>query len=159
MEKKPMRSDSKKERITHSVCVGGPMTLYHDVCGAQTETVIPILQNVGKGGLFDRKIRSFLDAVKTNGPAPVPTSQILYNQAIIYGINRSAACGHAAQAFQWGRFRSENGSVPRCGGQTLHAECDGRWSSEGCLPGTFCEGYQPLRFWPVPYWRPARRVR
>ena len=74
--------------------VGGPMTLYHDVCGAQTETVIPIQPNVGKGGLFDKKIRSFLDAVKTNGPAPVPTSQILYNQAIIDGINKSAACGH-----------------------------------------------------------------
>ena len=28
MEKIPMRSDSKKERITHSVCVGGPMTLH-----------------------------------------------------------------------------------------------------------------------------------
>ena len=73
--------------------VGGPMTLYHDVAGAQTETVIPILQNTGKGGLFDKKIRSFLDAVKTNGPAPVPTSQILYNQAIIDGINKSAALG------------------------------------------------------------------
>ena len=73
--------------------VGGPMTLYHDVCGARTETVIPILQNTGKGGLFDKKIRSFLDAVKTGGPAPVPTSQILYNQAIIDGINKSAACG------------------------------------------------------------------
>ena len=24
----PMRSDSKKEKITHSVCVGGPMTLH-----------------------------------------------------------------------------------------------------------------------------------
>jgi predicted dehydrogenase len=73
--------------------VGGPMTLYHDVAGAQTETVIPILQNTGKGGLFDKKIRSFLDAVKTNGPAPVPTSQILYNQAIIDGINKSAELG------------------------------------------------------------------
>ena len=77
--------------------VGGPMTLYHDVCGAQTETVIQIQPNVGKGGLFDKKIRSFLDAVKTNGPAPVPTSQILYNQAIIDGINKSAACGHEVE--------------------------------------------------------------
>jgi len=77
--------------------VGGPMTLYHDVCGAHTETVIPILQNSGKGGLFDKKIRSFLDAVKTGGPAPVPTSQILYNQAIIDGINKSAACGREVE--------------------------------------------------------------
>ena len=73
--------------------VGGPMTLYHDVAGAQVDTVIPILQNTGKGGLFDKKIRSFLDAIRTNGPAPVPTSQILYNQAIIDGINKSAALG------------------------------------------------------------------
>ena len=73
--------------------VGGPMTLYHDVAGAQVDTVIPILQNSGKGGLFDKKIRSFLDAIRTNGPAPVPTSQILYNQAIIDGINKSAELG------------------------------------------------------------------
>ena len=73
--------------------VGGPMTLYHDVAGVQVDTVIPILNNT-KGGLFDQKIRSFLDAIATNGPAPVPTSQILYNQAIIDGINKSNACGH-----------------------------------------------------------------
>ena len=73
--------------------VGGPMTLYHDVAGVQVATVIPILNNT-KGGLFDQKIRSFLDAIATNGPAPVPTSQILYNQAIIDGINKSNACGH-----------------------------------------------------------------
>ena len=77
--------------------VGGPMTLYHDIAGQQFDTVIPILQNTGKGGLFDKKIRSFLDAVYTNGPAPVPTSQILYNQAIIDGINKSAACGHEVE--------------------------------------------------------------
>ncbi len=75
--------------------VGGPMTLYHDVCGTRTETVIPI-QNTPYG-LFDQKIRSFLDAVKTNGPSPVPTSQILYNQAIIDGINKSAALGREVE--------------------------------------------------------------
>ncbi len=73
--------------------VGGPMTLYHDIAGQHFDTVIPILQNTGKGGLFDKKIRSFLDAIKTGGPAPVPTSQILYNQAIIDGINKSSALG------------------------------------------------------------------
>jgi len=75
--------------------VGGPMTLYHDVCGTQTETVIPILQS--NGDLFNKKIRSFLDAIKTSGPAPVPTSQILYNQAIIDGINKSAECGREVE--------------------------------------------------------------
>jgi len=75
--------------------VGGAMTLYHDVCGLQTETVIPIIH--GSGDLFNKKIRSFLDAIKTGGPAPVPTSQILYNQAIIDGINKSAECGHEVE--------------------------------------------------------------
>lgn len=71
--------------------VGGPMVLYHDVAGAQTQTVIPVIQDSeGCGGLFYQKIRSFLDAVKNDGEAPVPTSQILYNQAILDGIVRSA---------------------------------------------------------------------
>ena len=30
-------------------------------------------------------------------PAPVPSSQIVYNQAIIDGINKSAACGHEVE--------------------------------------------------------------
>ena len=72
------------------------MTLYHDIAGQRFDTVIPILENKG-AGLFDKKIRSFLDAIKTNGPAPVPTSQILYNQAIIDGINKSAACGREVE--------------------------------------------------------------
>ncbi|MDD7309359.1 MAG: Gfo/Idh/MocA family oxidoreductase [Eubacteriales bacterium] len=76
--------------------VGGPMTIYHDVAGVQCQTTIPILSN-GDGqfsGLFDRKVRSFLDAILTNGTSPVPTSQILYNQAIIDGICKSANVGH-----------------------------------------------------------------
>ena len=44
-------------------------------------------------GLFDKKIRSFLDAVKTGGPSPVPSSQIIYNQAIIDGVVKSAKLG------------------------------------------------------------------
>ena len=76
--------------------VGGPITIYHDVAGVQCQTTIPILSN-GDGqfsGLFDRKVRSFLDAILTNGTSPVPTSQILYNQAIIDGICKSANVGH-----------------------------------------------------------------
>lgn len=69
--------------------VGGPMVLYHDVAGKQVETVIPVIENKGPG-LFDKKIRSFLDAILTHGTAPVPSSQILYNQAILDGIARSA---------------------------------------------------------------------
>ena len=76
--------------------VGGPMKLYHEVCGQQTVTEIPIIvtSEERKGiTLFDLKIRSFLDAVKEGGTAPVPSSQILYNQAIIDGIAKSAAAG------------------------------------------------------------------
>lgn len=83
-------------RIPSTECwngsVGGAMKLYTDVAGAQTETVIPIIKD--DGSLFDRKIRSFLDAVLEGTPAPVPSSQILYNQAIIDGICQSARAGH-----------------------------------------------------------------
>lgn len=72
--------------------VGGPMKIYHEVDGQQTETVIPIVEQ--KKSLCDLKIRSFLDAVKNGTGAPVPTSQILYNQAIIDGIAQSAKLGH-----------------------------------------------------------------
>ena len=82
-------------RIPSTECwngtVGGAMKLYTDVAGAHTETEIPIIKS--KGSLFDMKIRSFLDAVLENGVAPVPTSQILYNQAIIDHIGKSAKLG------------------------------------------------------------------
>ena len=80
--------------------VGGPMKLYHEVCGQQTVTEIPIIvtSEERKGiTLFDLKIRSFLDAVKEGGTAPVPSSQILYNQAIIDGIAKSAAAGREVE--------------------------------------------------------------
>lgn len=81
-------------RIPSTECwngtVGGPMILYHDLAGEQVQTVIPIIESEGPG-LFDRKIRSFLDAIQENGQAPVPTSQIVINQAIIDGIAKSAA--------------------------------------------------------------------
>ena len=74
--------------------VGGPMTVYTDLAGERIEYKVPILPNDPNYGLFDLKIRSFLDAIKEGKPAPVPSSQILYNQAIIDGINKSAAAGH-----------------------------------------------------------------
>jgi len=82
-------------RIPSTECwngsVGGAMKLYHEVCGQQTETEIPIIKT--DADLFDLKIRSFLDAVKNGTEAPVPTSQILYNQAILDGIFKSAEAG------------------------------------------------------------------
>ena len=75
--------------------VGGEMTLYTDVAGAQTETKIPIIKSKNDvfSGLFYKKVRSFLDAIKEGSPAPVPSSQILYNQAILDGICKSAELG------------------------------------------------------------------
>ncbi len=82
-------------RIPSTECwngtVGGPMTIYHEVAGLQTETTIPVIKM--KEGLFDLKIRTFIDACKNGTPAPVPSSQILYNQAIIDGIAKSAEAG------------------------------------------------------------------
>ena len=75
--------------------VGGPMTLYHDVAGQRTETVLPIIENKGRG-LFYRKIRSFLDAID-GAPVSVPSSQIIYNQAIIDGVVKSAAIGREVE--------------------------------------------------------------
>ncbi|MBQ8524976.1 MAG: Gfo/Idh/MocA family oxidoreductase [Clostridia bacterium] len=75
--------------------VGGEMTLYHDICGKQTETKIPLVRS--EGSLFDQKIRSFLDAAMNGGTAPVPSSQIIYNQAIIDGINKSSELGREVE--------------------------------------------------------------
>ena len=87
-------------RIPSTECwngtVGGAMKLYREVCGQQTETVIPIINQDGPG-LFDRKIRTFIDACKNSTPSPVPSSEILYNQAIIDGVLKSAECGREVE--------------------------------------------------------------
>ncbi len=75
--------------------VGGEMTIYTDMGGLQTQTKLPIIKS--DKSLFEMKVRSFLDAVKEGKPAPVPSSQILYNQAIIDGINKSAKLGHEVE--------------------------------------------------------------
>ena len=86
-------------RIPSTECwngsVGGAMTLYHEVGGLQVATEIPVIAM--KKGLFDLKIRTFLDACKNGTPAPVPSSQILYNQAIIDGIARSSEAGREVE--------------------------------------------------------------
>ncbi|MBR6531007.1 MAG: Gfo/Idh/MocA family oxidoreductase [Clostridia bacterium] len=72
--------------------MSGPMTIYHDVAGEQVETIVPLIENKGKG-LFYKKCRSFLEALANGESAPIPTSQILYNQAIIDHIVKSAELG------------------------------------------------------------------
>lgn len=86
-------------RIPSTDCWNGsfwnPMKLYHDVAGEPVETVIPLLP--ATTDLWDKKIRSFLNAVITGGKAPVPTDEIIYNQAILDGIQKSSECGHEVE--------------------------------------------------------------
>ena len=83
-------------RIPSTECwngsVGGNMTLYKDVAGLMTEVKLPLCPDV-PGGLFYQKVRSCINAVRQGLPAPVPSSQILYNQAIIDGIVKSSELG------------------------------------------------------------------
>lgn len=73
----------------------GPVTLFHDKFGEATHTPIP-LHDLGEDRFF-LKCRSFVDAVQQGLPAPIPTSQIIYNQAIIDGIIRSSESGHEVE--------------------------------------------------------------
>jgi len=83
-------------RVPSTDCWNGtftsPMKIYHEVAGLQTITEVPLIPE-DSVPLFDKKIRSFLDAIKYNRPAPVPSSQIIYNQAIIDGIAKSSDAG------------------------------------------------------------------
>ena len=82
-------------RIPSTDCWNGdfdkPLKIYKTIAGKQTCTEIPLDPS---GDLFFKKLRSFVDAVKNGGTATVPSSQILYNQAIIDGIVKSNALGH-----------------------------------------------------------------
>jgi len=75
--------------------VGGEMTIYKEVEGLQTELKVPIINT--KTDRIGQKIGSFVEAVKNGGTAPVPTSQIIYNQAIIDGLALSAALGREVE--------------------------------------------------------------
>ena len=86
-------------RIPSTECwngsIGGPMKVYRTLPNTTTEVCweIPMLNNTREGEFY-YKIRNFLDAIKNGGASPVPSSQILYNQAIIDGIVKSSECGH-----------------------------------------------------------------
>ena len=85
-------------RIPSTECwngsVGGPLTIYHEVAGEQVQTVIPdVKPKDGAPSNFDLKIRTFIDAIKEGTGAPVPSAEILYNQAILDGIAKSANIG------------------------------------------------------------------
>ena len=81
-------------RVPSTDCWNGsfdkPLKIYHEVAGEQVVTEIPLQPSIN---LWDAKIRSFLDACKEGGKAPVPSSDIIYNQAILDGIAKSHAAG------------------------------------------------------------------
>ena len=71
--------------------IGGDIAglyLMHDQCGEPVTTQLA-LENTPQN-IFWLKVRDFVDAVKNSRPAPIPTSQIIYNQAIIDAMLISA---------------------------------------------------------------------
>ena len=81
-------------RVPSTDCWNGvldkPLVIYHEVAGTQVQTTIPLEPN---DDLWHLKIRSFLDASKNGGAAPVSSKQIYYNQAILDGISKSSDLG------------------------------------------------------------------
>ena len=89
-------------RIPSTECwngsIGGDLVIYHEVAGNQVTTSLPMKKDApGAPSNFDKKIRSFLDAVKNGTAAPVPSSEILYNQAILDSIAKSSDLGREVE--------------------------------------------------------------
>ncbi len=82
-------------RIPSTDCWNGgfdDLTLYKTIAGTNTETKIPVPRG-GFNDCFYFKCRKFLEAVRDGKEAPIPTWQILRNQAILDGIVRSSDLG------------------------------------------------------------------
>lgn len=71
---------------------GGPLKIFHNMAGKMVETTLPY-EEEDIGELFYEKIRAFVSAVNYGTEVPCPGRQILYNQAILDGIARSAELG------------------------------------------------------------------
>lgn len=85
-------------RIPSTECWNGefgrPLTIYKTVAGREVQYEVPLIKRpAGAPSLFDLKLRAFVDAIKEGGTATVPSSEIVYNQAIIDGIIKSAELG------------------------------------------------------------------
>ena len=73
----------------------GSITLFKWVDGKLEQTDIPLLP---PEDFWFYKVNDFVQAVASgNNIAPIPTSQIIYNQAIIDGIMRSSALGREVE--------------------------------------------------------------
>ena len=68
-----------------------PLKLYSKDMGVEC---VQEIQKVKCPDLFGLKLRAFVDSIKNGTEATIPSSQILYNQAIIDGIVKSNAVGH-----------------------------------------------------------------
>ncbi len=81
-------------RIPSTECWNGefkkPLTVYKTLGDQTVEYEIPLKPSAD---FFYKKIRSFIDSVKNDGKATVPSSEIVINQAIIDGLVRSAKEG------------------------------------------------------------------
>ena len=83
-------------RIPSTECwngsIGGPLVLYSEVGGEQVKTEIPMKSS--DVSCFTLKLRTFVDAIKGGDTSElVPASEIIYNQAILSGIKKSADLG------------------------------------------------------------------
>lgn len=82
-------------RIPSTDCWNGefdkPLTIYKTLGDQTVEYTVPL--KPADKQLFYKKLRAFVDSVKEGGTATVPSSQIIYNQAIIDAIARSAEAG------------------------------------------------------------------
>ena len=81
-------------RIPSTECWNGefnkPLKIYKNVGGKNLEFEVPYSPS---GDLFGKKIRSFVDSIKENGAPTVPSSEIIYNQAILDAIAKSSEIG------------------------------------------------------------------
>lgn len=68
--------------------IPGSLKLYHEIAGEQIVSEIPLPES--KVPCFELKVRSFLDAIINDLPAPTPTSQIIRNQAILSYLKKSS---------------------------------------------------------------------
>lgn len=82
-------------RIPSTECWNGefykPLTIYKTLGDQTVEYQVPL--KPADPELFYKKLRSFVDAIKTGGEATVPSSQIIINQAILDGLVKSAELG------------------------------------------------------------------
>ncbi|MCL1988220.1 MAG: Gfo/Idh/MocA family oxidoreductase [Firmicutes bacterium] len=69
----------------------GPIFMYSDVQGQLCETSVPLRQP--SNDRFYNKVKAFCDAITEGKPAPIPTIESVYNQAIVDGIYRSSQLG------------------------------------------------------------------